>query len=75
MIGLMQIMIYLFCIYLVYKGIEIFQIAYMSSNEKKQLGVHIGIVLIIIAVFVSGVAIYLTEDLIKDISSKRIPNF
>jgi len=32
MVGLMQIMIYMLAVYLVFKGVEIFQIAFMSTR-------------------------------------------
>lgn len=32
MVGLMQIMIYMLCVYLVFKGVEIFQIALGGSS-------------------------------------------
>jgi hypothetical protein len=42
MVGLMQIMIYMLAVYLVYKGVEIFQIALMSSLPNRTLGLAIG---------------------------------
>jgi TRAP-type C4-dicarboxylate transport system permease small subunit len=76
MIGLMQIMIYLFCIYLVYKGFEIFQIAYVSNNEtpQKNIGIVIGLIGIICAFVISGIAIFLTEGLVQNMSN-NVNNF
>jgi uncharacterized protein HemX len=50
MVGILQIMTYLFCLYLVYKGVEIFQIALTSSNDKsRHTGIGVGIVAIMVA--------------------------
>lgn len=43
MVGLMQIMIYMLAVYLVYKGVEIFQIALMSSRHDRFPGILIGV--------------------------------
>lgn len=42
MVGLMQIMIYMLAVYLVYKGIEIFQIALMSNRSNRAWGLILG---------------------------------
>ena len=42
MVGLMQIMIYMLAVYLVYKGVEIFQIALMSNRANRGWGLLIG---------------------------------
>lgn len=38
MVGMLQIITYLLCIYLVFKGIEIFQIANVKSREARDVG-------------------------------------
>jgi hypothetical protein len=43
MVGLMQIMIYMLAVYLVYKGIEIFQIALMGNSDYRVVGMVLGI--------------------------------
>jgi hypothetical protein len=65
MIGLMQIMIGLFCIYLVYKGTEIYQIAYMTDEQHpdRRMGLVLGIIAILGAIFFAGTAIYLTVEM------------
>lgn len=79
MVGLLQIMIYLLCVYLVYKGVEIFQIAFVSDSENvsRKLGVVIGIIMIIGAVVVGVGAVFMTESLVADIGNKmnNIPKF
>lgn len=69
MVGLMQIMIYLFCVYLVYKGVEIFQIAFVSSPEgrSRPTGIVIGAVLTAAAIVVAVVAIGMEESIAAQI--------
>ena len=43
MAGMLQIITYLLCVYLVFKGVEILQIALMSSRQDRQSGLAIGI--------------------------------
>ena len=50
MVGILQIITYLLCVYLVFKGIEIYQIAKMSSREDRQGGLSLGTIMIIISV-------------------------
>lgn len=62
MIAYFQIIIYLFCIYLIYKGCEIFQTAYVSNPENpksRKIGIVIGILLTVASVVVSIVTISL----------------
>lgn len=70
MIGLMQIMIYLFGIYLVYKGVEIFQVAFVSNNPNKltkTVGIVIGVLSIVAAVLIGAGAIVMTESIVAHI--------
>ena len=50
MVGLMQIMIYMLSVYLVFKGVEIFQIALMSVRSNRTGGMVIGIIAVAIAI-------------------------
>ena len=54
MVGLMQIMIYLLAVYLVFKGVEIFQIALMSVRSNRTGGMIIGILAVTIAIVAAG---------------------
>jgi len=54
MVGLMQIMIYMLAVYLVFKGIEIFQIALMSVRSDRTGGIIIGILVLAIAIIAAG---------------------
>lgn len=51
MVGLMQIMIYLLAVYLVFKGLEIFQIALMSNRDNRTMGLLLGAACIVVAIF------------------------
>jgi TRAP-type C4-dicarboxylate transport system permease small subunit len=72
MVGLLQIMIYLFCVYLVYKGFEIFQIAFISNPENikaRSTGIVIGILAILGAILVSFIVIGLTDEMATKIGN------
>jgi uncharacterized membrane protein (DUF485 family) len=78
MVGLMQLMIWLFCIYLVFKGVEIFQIAWMSVNEgKRTSGMSLGFFMIALAFLIGVVFVILEEGMVNSISDKMntLPNF
>ena len=52
MVGMLQIITYLLCVYLVFKAIEIFQTAFMSARENRTAGIIIGILLIVAAILI-----------------------
>lgn len=53
MVGMLQILTYLLCIYLVFKAYEIFQIAYVSTSDKRAAAVRNGIILIVLSVLIA----------------------
>jgi uncharacterized membrane protein (DUF485 family) len=61
MVSLMQIMIYMLAVYLVFKGIEIFQIALMSNRADRTFGLLMGAACIVVAV-VAGVGFSVWGD-------------
>jgi TRAP-type C4-dicarboxylate transport system permease small subunit len=71
MVGLIQLIIYLFCAYLIYKGFEIFQIALVSNPtyRSRNVGIIIGAVAIAVAVVISFVAIILMDEVTSKISN------
>lgn len=79
MVGLMQIMIYLLCAYLVYKGVEIFQIALVSprDDQQRKLGTYIGLAMLIGAFVIGAIAIFMTESMAGQMQRNfdRIPSF
>jgi uncharacterized membrane protein (DUF485 family) len=71
MIGLMQIMIYMLAVYLVYKGLEIFQIALMSTKENRTAGLMLGAVCVSVAV-VAGIGFSYWADTVAQSVSERM---
>lgn len=53
MAGLIQIVIFILCVYIIFKGVEIYQIASMSVSEHRDKGKGLGVLMIIIAVIVA----------------------
>jgi uncharacterized membrane protein len=49
MIGMLQIITYLLCVYLVFKGFEILQVALASSKEDRGAIILIGILAVAVA--------------------------
>jgi hypothetical protein len=68
MVGMLQIMTYLLCVYLVFKGIEILQIALMSSKENRSAGIIIGIVMIVVSLIAAGIFINMIDIQAKSVS-------
>jgi uncharacterized membrane protein len=66
--GFLPMIIYLLCFCLIYKGIEIFQIALMRNNENKPIGYLVGIIAIIISVIITIKAFRNVNSLTKEVS-------
>lgn len=62
MVGMLQILTYLLCVYLIFKGVEIFQIAFMSNRESRAAGMILGGLAIMAAVACAGYFAYLSTD-------------
>jgi hypothetical protein len=58
MVGMLQIITYLLCVYLIYKGFEIFQIALMSNREARAGGLAIGLVAILASFALAALFVY-----------------
>ena len=71
MVGLMQIMIYMLAVYLVFKGVEILQIALMSNSAQKTVGMIIGVVFVLVAL-VAAVGFSLWGDMTAAAISDRM---
>ena len=50
MLGMLQIITYLLCVYLVFKAFEILQIALMSNRDDRVAGIVIGILFVLISI-------------------------
>lgn len=69
MVGMLQILTYLLCCYLVYKGVEIFQIAYCSTSPKRKSALVVGVFAIIFSVMLSLIFILLQDKQAASISN------
>lgn len=65
MVGLIQIVIYLLAVYLIYKGVEIFQVAYMAplTHKPRQNGIVVGIAAICIGGAIAILAIFAADGM------------
>jgi hypothetical protein len=70
MVGMLQIITYLLCLYLVFKGIEIYQIANMSSREDRTGGKRLGAAMIVISLIASALFIWLIDSQAHSIGSQ-----
>ena len=71
MLGMMQLMIWLLCIYLIFKGIEIYQIANMSSREDRNGGKNLGTAMIVAAIVAALVFFVLEEQVVAKVSDSQ----
>lgn len=63
MVGMLQIITYLLCVYLVFKGIEIWQIANVQSRENDGRGLYLGVGMIVISIILAIVfSIWITDQ-------------
>jgi hypothetical protein len=72
MVGMLQIITYLLCVYLVFKGIEIYQIAKMSTSEDRSAGLRLGKTMIVVSVIAAAV-FYVLIDLQAEKISSNVP--
>lgn len=71
MVGLMQIMIYMLAVYLVYKGFEIFQIAFVSKEgQTRTAGIIFGVCAIVAAVVIGFMFVFWADSMAASISDK-----
>lgn len=68
MVGMLQIITYLLCVYLVFKAVEILQIALMSAREKRDAGMAIGVIAIVVALAVGYVFIQMIDTQVGVVS-------
>jgi len=69
MVGIMQIMVYLLCVYLIFKGVEILQIALMSESKHKGLGLSIGLLMFVVSVACALTFTYMVDKQAESISN------
>ena len=73
MAGMLQILTYLLGIYLIFKGVEIFQIALMSSRPNRAGGLAIGIISIILCGLAAVTLVQWQDSQAKSMSSHENP--
>jgi len=61
MVGMLQIITYLLCVYLVYKGWEILQIALMSNRENRKVGIVLGVIAVVGSFIASAIFTYMID--------------
>jgi uncharacterized membrane protein YgdD (TMEM256/DUF423 family) len=61
MVGQLQIISYFLCVYLLFKAVEILQIALMSPRQDRNAGMAIGVLAIVAAIFAGAVFLYWME--------------
>ncbi len=73
MLGMMQIMIWLLCVYLVFKGVEIFQIGLTSARTDgaRKIGITLGAVMIGAAIVASIAFFVLEESMAAQVSESQ----
>ena len=73
---MLSLILYFLCVYIVFKGVEICQIALMGTNEHRKLGLVIGILSMIGAVATALIFGYLTTMMQVDMEKRmqQIPN-
>jgi uncharacterized membrane protein (DUF485 family) len=77
MVGMLQILTYLLCVYLIFKGIEIFQIAWMSPKENNVSGMALGILMVVASIILGIIFAIWTTDQANEIQKNmnNIPKF
>jgi hypothetical protein len=74
MVGMLQIITYLLCVYLIFKGIEIWQIANVKSRESEGRGLYLGVAMIVISVIAALVFYTLINQQAESVSD-TMPKF
>ena len=69
MVGLMQIMIYMLAVYLVFKGVEIFQIG-LTAQSNKTSSMIIGVIAIAVAIMAGLVFVFWADEMARSISDR-----
>ena len=71
MVGMLHILTYLLCVYLVFKGVEIFQIAWMSNRQSRVGAMMLGLLMIGLSVFLAFVFVGCADSQVSALSNLR----
>ena len=73
MVGMLQIITYLLCVYLVFKGFEILQIALMSGREDRSGGITVGVLLLIVSLIAAYSFVHMIDAQAASVASRPSP--
>jgi hypothetical protein len=69
MVGMRQLGIYLMSIYLVFKGVEIFQLALTSARPQRGAAFLLGVLAVVASLAVAGGFVFFTEQFASSIAN------
>jgi len=69
MIGMIQILTYLLAVYLVFKGVEILQMALIRDRTERTAGIVIGVLAVVLAIGAAGYFVDMADTQAKSVSS------
>ncbi len=75
MVGMLQIITYLLCIYLVFKGYEILQIALASTKENKEGIITMGVIALVASVLIAIAFVGWIDEMASSISNSSSMDF
>ncbi len=70
MVGFIQILIYMMCVYFIFKGVEIFQIGLMGAPENRKTGLMIGLAMVVLSIVVA-IGFFVMEESYAEKFSKQ----
>lgn len=77
MVGFIQIVIYMLCVYLVFKGVEIFQLGLANNTDSRKLAKTIGVLSLVAAILAAGAFLAFEELYAAEFGSRtnNLPTF
>lgn len=73
MVGMLQIITYLLALYLVMKGIEIFQIALASNSPDRKVALIIGVISIAVCLIAGFIFVTMQDEQAKSVGTPPAP--
>jgi hypothetical protein len=74
MIGMLQIITYLLCVYLIFRGATILQIAICSPKPNNRAGVTLGVIALVMSVLLAGFFIVRMEQITNSMADQLQQN-
>jgi hypothetical protein len=73
MAGMVQIITYLLCVYLVFKGVEILQISLANTNERwARFSINIGVAAVLVSIVLAFAFIYWIDSQAQSLSDSMM---